>query len=326
MKNIVYINIDFYTYNKQIIDELSKHDYHVYFYNYKPCRTSWQKFRFKKSASFRRKMIARLVDKIVKETKDLVIDQYLVINPTTFEESQFDTIFKGHENAKKILYLWDAIETYPITKTYLKHFDKVYSFDPKDCDENNLGYRPTFVSDEILEKSESCEPVVYDIFYVASYSKERYQTMMAVQKYCDENGLKFKHHLFVKNKLAYLYFKLHDRSLKKKNVAFSLLNNTEKTALLRQSRAVLDTPLPTQKGLTMRVLEGMECHKKIITTNDYISHYDFYNTEDFFCLDPKAIHLDKARIQSPTTYTFDESSFTVASFVRELVLSQEVNA
>ena len=82
----------------------------------------------------------------------------------------------------------------------------------------------------------------------------------------------------------------------------------------------------TQQDLTMRVLEGMECHKKIITTNDYISHYDFYNTEDFFCLDPKAIHLDKARIQSPTTYTFDESSFTVASFVRGLVLSQEVNA
>lgn len=316
MKTAVLVNIPFYTYNDEIIASLKEKGYEVIHFSYKPTVTSFQKFRFKYSKHYRNKAIKKLVNEISEKLHDVKVDIFIFINPTTFVESDLKKIFEGHEDAKKVLYLWDAIKTYPIVKEIFGCFDKIYSFDLIDSKENNFIYRPTFAARELFAHIGEKHDIEYDVFYVASYSKNRYSQLLKMLKICEENNLKFKYHLYIRNKLAYFFFKLNNPKLKKKYVSTKLLSNEEKTDILLKSRAIFDTPLGTQTGITMRVIEGMIMNKKIITTNKHICEFDFYNPNDFLVFDD---NLNIDCIKSDCSYKIDTNYYSVNSLVEDLL-------
>lgn len=316
MKTAVLVNIPFYTYNDEIIASLKSKGYDVIHFSYKPAITSFQKFRFKYSKHYRNKAIKRLVSEMVEKLHDLNIDIFIFINPTTFVEDDLKLIFEGHENSKKVLYLWDAVKTYPIVKEIFNCFDKIYSFDLVDCKEYGFIYRPTFASHELFAHIDENVDLEYDVFYVASYSKKRYFQLLKMSQICEENGLKFKYHLYVRNKLAYFFFKLNNLKLKKKYISTKLLSNAEKTDILLKSKAIFDTPLDTQTGITMRVIEGMIMNKKIITTNTHINEFEFYNPNDFLVFDDK---FNINCIKSICSYKIDTNYYSVNSLVEDLL-------
>lgn len=316
MKTAVLVNIPFYTYNDEIIASLKSKGYEVIHFSYKPTVTSMQKFRFKYSKHYRTKAIRKLVSEMSNKLKDKKVDIFIFINPTTLVEKDLKQIFAGHEDSKKILYLWDAVKTYPIVKQIFSCFDKIYSFDLVDCKDYGFIYRPTFASHELFDHvGENLEPE-YDVFYVASYSKKRYSQLLKMSRICEENNLKFKYHLYIRNKLAYFFFKLNNPKLKKKYVSTKLLTNDEKTNILLKSRAIFDTPLDTQTGITMRVIEGMIMNKKIITTNTHISEFDFYNPNDFLVFNDK---FNINCIKSDCSYKIDTNYYSVNSLVEDLL-------
>lgn len=316
MKTAVLINIPFYTYNDEIIVSLKEKGYDVIHFSYKPTVTSFQKFRFKYSKSYQKKTIKKLVNDISEKLKDIDVNVFIFINPTTFKESDVKKIFKNHEKAKKVLYLWDAIATYPIVKEIFGCFDKIYSFDLIDSKENGFEYRPTFASKEILACRDQKPELDNDVFYIASYSKARYFQLLKMEKLCLENNLKFKYHLYVRNKLAYFFFKLQNPKLKKRYVSTHVMTNDEKKEILLKSKAIFDTPLTTQTGITMRVIEGMILNKKIITTNKYITDFDFYNPNDFLVFDE---NFDINKIKSECSYKIDPNYYSVNSLVEDLL-------
>ena len=316
MKKAVLINIDFYDYNNDVIASLEKKGYEVMHFSYKPTVSSIQKFRFKFSKRYQRKLIKKTVDSICEKIANEQIDLFLFINPTTFYEEDVKRIFANQEKAKKILYLWDAVGTYPIVKTIFDLFDDIYSFDIVDCKTFGFKYRPTFASKELLELDLKSDEPEYDIFYVASYSKARYFDLLKMKQICDDNNLVFKHHLFIKNKLAYLFFKFRNPKLKKRYVSLTLLGNKEKAEILTKTRAIFDTPLATQTGLTMRVIEGMILNKKIISTNKHLVDFDFYNENDFLIFDN---NFDISKLNTPCSYKIDKSYYSADSLAEELI-------
>ncbi len=315
MKNAVLINIPFYTYNDEIIASLKRKGYNVFHFSYKPENSSISKFRFKYSKAYQKRFIKRHVEFIQKQLKDIDVDVFIFINPTTFTSDDVNAIFKNHEKAKKILYLWDAVTTYPQVKNIFSCFDKIYSFDIVDCKEYGFKYRPTFASKELLEAKIENQPQEYDIFYIASYSKKRYGQLLQLLDICKENELRPFYHLYIKNKLAYLFFKLQNPKLKMKYVSTKLISNKEKLEIISKTRAIFDTPLDTQTGITMRVIEGMIMNKKIITTNKHIVDFDFYNDNDFFVFSDS---LDKNKIRSECKYKINPDYYSADSLVEEL--------
>jgi hypothetical protein len=318
MKTIVYINTDFYSYNKEIIHSLNDLGYQVLFFDYKPCCKSFSKFLFRFDGLFRKRVIRKLVRKIHEATEGKEIESYLFINPTTFTAEDVKQIFAGHEKARKILYLWDSTRTYPCVLDIVSLFDQVFSFDPQDCRKYGYQYRATFSCAEDLSMP-SQQDFHYDLFYIASYSKERYRILRKMIDYCDSNGLSIYYHLYIKNHLAYAFYKLSNPGLKKKYVRFFTLSNAEKAKIQNQSRCILDTPLSTQSGITMRVIEGLVLKKKILTSNPDITGFSFYNPDDFFLFTDENISIDKEKIQRPIHYQIDESYYSVHDFVAELL-------
>lgn len=54
--------------------------------------------------------------------------------------------------------------------------------------------------------------------------------------------------------------------------------------LIGQSKSIIDIVSNNQKGLTLRVMESIFFKKKLITNNESIKEYDFYNPNNIFIL------------------------------------------
>ena len=58
------------------------------------------------------------------------------------------------------------------------------------------------------------------------------------------------------------------------------------------SRILIDIHHPGQEGLTMRAIESLGAKRKLLTTNDKIKNYDFYNTKNIHIFDINSIDID----------------------------------
>lgn len=101
-----------------------------------------------------------------------------------------------------------------------------------------------------------------------------------------------------------------------------MLSSEEKVKIQEQSRCILDTPLPTQSGITMRVIEGLVLKKKIITTNYNIVNYDFYNKEDFFVFSEDNFYIDKNKLKTKCKYQVDNKYYSSKTFVVDLLKTE----
>ena len=70
------------------------------------------------------------------------------------------------------------------------------------------------------------------------------------------------------------------------------MSSNEIADVVEQSKIILDIQHPKQTGLTMRTIEMIGMNKKIMTTNETIKEYDFYNPNNIFVIDRNNIKLD----------------------------------
>jgi hypothetical protein len=64
--------------------------------------------------------------------------------------------------------------------------------------------------------------------------------------------------------------------------------------LYANSKVVLDINHPNQKGLTMRTFETIGAQRKLITTNEDIKRYSFYNPNNILVINRKNPELNES--------------------------------
>ncbi|WP_027128197.1 hypothetical protein [Fusobacterium perfoetens] len=170
-----------------------------------------------------------------------------------------------------ILFLWDKLE-YSYWENKVKYFDYIFSYDRIEAKKNNFIFRPTFFINECLNNLPKEKE--YSLCYVGALrDKKRYEYIKNLKNYLERNNLKFFLKLYVdKNTEKYLP-KNYDKNLII-NKRISYLENID---ILKKSKVVLDMKYQNQNGLTLRVYEVLATNTKIITDNEDIKNYDFYN-------------------------------------------------
>ena len=81
--------------------------------------------------------------------------------------------------------------------------------------------------------------------------------------------------------------------------SYHKLNAEEISEIVDQSRIILDIQHPKQTGLTMRTIEMIGMNKKLITTNQNIKNYDFYNSDNIAVIDRKQVEIPDDFLKSP---------------------------
>lgn len=295
-KKILFLGVGFYDYESSIKDAISKLGADVgYFRDCEITQLDLNIDRFLKNHSKRK------IDKYNATLLDELSDNYdfvFVIKGEKFDTHFFSKLKEKNSSATFLLYQWDSIARVANYHEIEPFFDRVFSFDRIDCQNNdNLLFQPLFYRKLGTVEPLECE---YDLFFVGVYFQDRYEFLKKVLKSAQENGLKCFFYLQTKN--TFIIKKRLFSSETPDELAIlgsKPIPYQEYLEKMNLSKAVIDINHSEQTGLTMRSIEVLAQNKVLITTNkDIIS----YNLDDstYVTIDREKPFLDTSMVEKIT--------------------------
>jgi len=208
-------------------------------------------------------------------------DQWLCINPEAINNEVVKFI-STKIIGKKVIYCWDSLKNKNNIKSILNLFDEKYSFDSKDCTLYNLEHIPLYYSKHYSTKDRQIHNNCESIFLTGTVHSDRFKIINALHK----KGFNLEYHLYSKNYFfTFYFFLLGVIPIKYLNrISYLTLNHKSISLIYKKYNFVLDISHPLQSGLTNRTFEVLASGCCLITTNEYIKEYDFYNESFIFIL------------------------------------------
>lgn len=222
---------------------------------------------------------------IEKNTYDIV----LVIAGMTFAFTQqmVKTIKESQPKARFIMYQWDSEKILPYCTMIHPYFDELYTFDRIDATAHSkYKFLPMFYN-EVYESIGKSHPnsYTYDCMYVGTAHPKKYAEVNNMAKALKgAMPRQFIYH-YMPSRLKYIYQKVKDPLFKKakwSEFQQAKLSKDEMIDVYTHSKCVLDAPQAWQNGLTVRSIECLGAKRKLITTNEDVQYYDFYNENNIY--------------------------------------------
>lgn len=244
------------------------------------------------------------------------IDLFFLISGGEFSEVALETLKNNNPKMKIVLFLWDNLE-YSYWKNKVKYFDFIFSYDRVDAQKNNFIFRPTFFIDECLENVH--QEKEYILSYVGALrDRKRYDYIKSLKDYLTKNGLKVFFKLYVDKNMKKYLPKNYDEDL----IITKRISYLENLEILKKSKIVLDIKYKEQNGLTLRAYESLATGTKLITDNDDIKNYDFYNENNVKVIkdinDIEKISLDFFKTTIEKIDDKIKERYTVEGFLDEI--------
>ncbi|SEW48779.1 hypothetical protein SAMN05421841_3895 [Chryseobacterium wanjuense] len=223
-------------------------------------------------------------------------DQILVLNPDTFDIATLEKIRKYTD--RLITYLYDNLERVPV-EGRLHLFDKILSFDIIDVEKHGFEKITNYIYLPFTPKEQQNPQM--DLFYITSYDNRRVSLIKKLAKKLLALGLKFQIMVIGKkswkHQLTNIFIKVPENLF----LIFSIkkIPHDDLPSYYKNSKVLLDLMREGQYGLSFRVFEAMSLEKKIITDNEAIKSYDFYNPNNILILNENISNLDKSFFETP---------------------------
>jgi hypothetical protein len=255
-------------------------------YQYKNTFQKIQNFFAKTFFKKNLKKIWASKERVYTINKDDYFDYLFVICPDFLLNDELKYI---SERAKKsIVYYWDSFDNIPRYERTLPFFDIHHSFEPKDVKKYNLNFLTNFYYNTIRNNTPE-----NDLFFIGTFD-ERFDTIQKVLESITKQGKKAQIILQSKNDKIIEKYQNETITFIKKPIVFS-----ESEKIYNDSKVILDVQKKIQKGLTFRVFQAMGKGKKLITTNENILNYDFYNPNNIFIWKEDTIEIPNAFFETP---------------------------
>lgn len=295
---ILFISVSTFNYEKAIKKELENIGFEVDLYDEKPSNSILIKglIRLKKSlyAYHLKKYYSRIFSEISKKNYNFLFVLKGESVPLYFIE-EFKRKFP---NAELIFYTWDSFKNNKNPLTFIHLFDKCFTFDTSDALEYNLFFRPLFYLNEYSKiKSIKNNKYDYELLFLGTAHTDRYIISNKIVEVCKSYELSSFTYYYMQGKYVFLFKRIFDLSFKffdKDKISFESLNLNEILSLISTSNVILDIHHPNQTGLTMRTFEALGAGKKLITTNQEIKKYRFYNPINILVIDRNDVKIDKS--------------------------------
>lgn len=292
---ILLISPDFFNYSKIIKSEIEKKGYEVDWFSDRNSISFVQKALLRVKKSILKNFIKRYLEELTEFVADKQYEYVVVINGEVLNEDFLYNLRLIQSNATFVLYMWDSLSNFPDSQKLLKCFDKCFSFDIDDCKNFNLNFLPLFYYDEDGYFQYQNKEKFYDYAFIGTIKKGKFEHILSVFSQLDHNGFKSYKYLYLQSRLVYFYYKLKYKEFKKAKMSmfkYKRLSNTRCADLLCRAHIVIDIPMKNQTGLTIRVFETLSKGQKLLTTNQNIRNYDFYNENQIYIYDGSRIDFN----------------------------------
>ncbi|HGS5689690.1 TPA: hypothetical protein ACMDN5_002143 [Vibrio cholerae] len=216
-------------------------------------------------------------------------NKILIVKGEYISEDIIFTLRYKYPDAEIIYYNWDSIKNSKYASKIISLVDRAYTFDPIDAERvSKLSLLPLFYIDEYRSvKDSSCENIKYDICFIGTARKGRFEYINNIFRHFSSSGSSLYFHIYLQSRFNHFINRILIKgynAFDKNFLSYTPLSSAQVKEVFDLSRAILDIQHPSQSGLTIRTLECLASNKKLITTNDKIKDYDFYNKNNIFIL------------------------------------------
>ncbi len=273
----------FFGYRDRVRDELSHLGHDVECVDDRPSES----VSFKSLAKISYRLIDRQIAKYAMSLREKVAagdyDLLLFMGGMSFcfTRDQFSSI-KSASNARFVAYLWDAFNNCERFGASRDLFDDIYSFEPSDCERYGLRFRPLFFSgayDGLPLVPEG--GFTYDACFIGSvHQPSKFEAISSICDNLESRGLRVLRFFFMPSKSAAALRRLTNPAYRGVEFSFESLPAEKVAEIYTHSKAIIDSPQAGQRGLTMRTLETIGAHRKLITANPDAVFYDFASKGD----------------------------------------------
>lgn len=273
----------FFGYRDRVRDELSRLGHDVECVDDRPSES----VSFKSLAKISYRLIDRQIAEYAMSLREKVAageyDLLLFMGGMSFcfTRDQFSLI-KSASNARFVAYLWDAFNNCERFGACRDLFDIIYSFEPSDCERYGLKLRPLFFSGAY-----DGLPLVpdggftYDACFIGSvHQPSKFEAISSICDNLESRGLRVFRFFFMPSKSAAALRRLTNPAYRGVEFSFESLPAEKVAEIYARSKAIIDSPQAGQCGLTMRTLETIGAHRKLITANPDAVLYDFASRGD----------------------------------------------
>lgn len=288
-KKVLFIAPKFFGYEIEIKKEMENLGAKVSYYDERPQNSNVMKALIRLNL---KKIVENKIDEyfntIINESKNVKYDFVFFIVPETISVKQLCTLKTLQKNAEFILYMWDSIRNKKNTKELIKYFDKIYTFDETDLEENKeFIFRPLFYINDYkyIRKNNN---IKNDICFIGTAHSDRYHLLKNIEKQAIKKNLTCFYYFYFPSKIYFWLRRAFDsnfKNVKYKDFSFKSMSKKDLLNVISESNSIIDIQHPSQSGLTMRTLEILGAGKKLITTNNEIINYDFYDENNILVID-----------------------------------------
>lgn len=287
-KKVLMFGPDFFGYRETIADEIRAMGCQVDLYDERPSNSAICKILLRYNVGLYHPAVKKYYCSVINENKDKDYDYVFVIKSEAINEEIFNCLREAYPRAKFVLYLWDSVDNVPDGKKKIKLYDRVLTFDPVDAEQYGLILRPLFFRKEYDTEVVQKTDYRYDMAFVGTAHTIRPRIIEQLEAQCKRRGADCFHYMFLPHPIVYLYNKVLNpayRNVHRSDIHFDSISAAEIQEIYSNSRCILDVEHAAQRGLTMRTIEMIGLNKKLITTNQSIEKYDFYNKNNICVID-----------------------------------------
>ena len=162
----------------------------------------------------------------------------------------------------------------------------MYTFDRLDCQKKDIyTFLPLFYTREYEGIDKDKAEYDYDCVYIGTAHPKKYEEINRMSlSLADALSKQYIYH-YMPSKLKYIYHKILNVEYRKAKFSDFKTEKVSKNDILKlynSTKYILDAPQAGQNGLTMRTIECLGARKKLVTTNEDIKNYDFYDETNIY--------------------------------------------
>ena len=302
-KNILFISVKTFNYEKYIYEKLLELGAEVDFFNERPGDSIFIKgiIRLKKN------ILITLIDNyythILLKIDTKKYDYLFVIKGEVVPTNFLREFKKRNPQATTIYYTWDSFENNPNGFMNLDFYDKKFTFDKCDSQKFNISFRPLFFLDKYYSiKDLNFNSITPNLLFIGTAHSDRYVISQNLNNWCKKNNFKFYTYYYIPSVFVFIFKYFFDKTFSKfnfKSLSFRSLSIDEVVSLYKNATIVLDINHPGQSGLTMRTFETLGSGRKLITTNLNIKKYSFYNENNILVINRQQLDFPKEFMELP---------------------------
>ncbi|WP_163399120.1 hypothetical protein [Flavobacterium fluviatile] len=310
---ICLISFDYWGFDYYIIEELKKKGIEASHINLNDFKYTYSNVFIRIANGFSKVFLNKNIKRVKKQNFVLNHleklghqDIILTIRPDLLDRKTHK-IIKTKTN-RYIAYLYDSIKRFPVKHLSKGIFDDIFSFDREECNYYNFKRITNYI---YLPKKEIDETKTYknSVFIVMS-KDERLKTLNSISQKFDELNIDYKFIVKSNKNVEWLNSKIE---ITREDIGFEDIKK-----LIEDSKIMMDISRSANTGLSFRFFESLAYQKKIITTNQSVKKYAFYDPNNILVINPKNPEIPKSFFETEYKPLSDEiyNKYTINNWVK----------